>query len=396
MKLRWYIAALLFSATVINYIDRQALSVLAPVITKELGLSDVEYSNILQVFLIAYTLMYVGSGVLVDRWGTKLSLAVFMVWWSASNALHGFARTGMQLGFFRFLLGIGEPGNFMAAFRAISEWFPPGERAFVNGLVNAGAAVGAIVAAPLVSVIALHFGWRSAFVITGTLGFVWLAVWLWVYRLPAAAAATPIKTEKIPWSHLLRYRRTWGLMLARFVSDPVWWFYLFWLPKYLSDVHGFTLAHIGALAWLPYLAADIGAISGGALSGYLIRRGWTVLGARAGGMWPFAAVMPVSLLLPFTHSAPLAIVIICVVAFSHMAWRTNLSTCTNDLYTPSIVGSAAGLLAFGSGLGGTLFTSLTGHIVQNFSYGAVFVIMGFLHPLAFLIFRLLVRAPEET
>jgi ACS family hexuronate transporter-like MFS transporter len=176
----------------------------------------------------------------------------------------------------------------------------------------------------------------------------------------------------------------------------VWWFYLFWLPKYLSDVHGFTLAHIGALAWLPYLAADIGAISGGALSGYLIRRGWTVLGARAGGMWPFAAVMPVSLLLPFTHSAPLAIVIICVVAFSHIAWRTNLSTCTNDLYAPSIVGSAAGLLAFGSGLGGTLFTSLTGHIVQNFSYGAVFVIMGFLHPLAFLIFRLLVRAPEET
>jgi MFS family permease len=188
-RLRWYIAALLFTATVINYIDRQALSIVAPVLTKELGISPIEYSNMLQAFLIAYTLMYLGSGFLVDRWGTRVSQSCFMAWWSISNVLHAFANSAMQLAAFRFLLGVGEPGNFMAAFKAISEWYPPKERAFVNGLVQAGSAVGAIVAAPLVAWIALRYGWRASFVVTGCFGFVWLVGWLLIYRLP----------EKHPW-----------------------------------------------------------------------------------------------------------------------------------------------------------------------------------------------------
>src|ERR1700730_17587466 len=182
--LRWYIAALLFLASVINYIDRQTLSIVAPVLTKELNISPIQYSNILQAFLIAYTFMYLGSGFLVDKWGTRISLAAFMAWWSVSNMLHAFANSALQMGAFRFLLGVGEPGNFMAALKATSEWYPPKEKAFVNGLVNAGASAGAIISAPVLVWLMLWFGWRSSFVITGAMGFVWLAAWLFLFRTP--------------------------------------------------------------------------------------------------------------------------------------------------------------------------------------------------------------------
>ena len=408
-NLRWWIATLLFLSTVINYIDRQTLSIVAPVLTKELDLSPSEYAAILNAFLIAYTLMYLGSGILVDRLGTRNALAVFIAWWSGSNILHAFARTATQLGFFRMLLGLGEPGNFMAATRATSEWFPARERAFVNGLSNAGASVGAVIAPPLVVWIMLHAGWRMAFVATGAMGFVWLAAWLLLYRLPqdhpnitaeelalikdnvVAAAAPP----KVPWLDLFRFRQTWGLMAARFFSDPVWWFYLFWLPKYLADIRGFSMEEIGMLAWLPYVTADAGAVFGGLLSGFLIRRGWLVLSARSAGMLPFALMMPLSLLLVSTTSNTIALVVICIVTFAHMAWKTNIMTITNDIYPTHVVGSVAGIVAFGNGLGGTLFTFLTGYIVQHYSYNAIFVMMGFMHPVAYLLFRWLVRGPVE-
>jgi ACS family hexuronate transporter-like MFS transporter len=405
--LRWYVAALLFTATVINYIDRQVLSVVAPVLTRELQISPLEYSYILQAFLLAYTVMYVGSGVLVDRWGTRISLALFMVWWSVSNMLHAFASTALHLGFFRFLLGVGEPGNFMAALRVTSEWYPPKEKAFVNGLVNAGASVGAIVSTPLVAWLAMRYGWRLAFVITGLFGTVWLAAWLYYFHIPEKhprisaeefelirqAKPTGHTGPQIPWLGLLKLPQTWGLLLARFISDPVWWFYLFWLPKYLADQRGFTLVEIGMLAWMPYLAADLGSVFGGLVSGWLVKRGWPVLRARAAGMWPFALAMPASMLIAYTPSNWVALAVICLVTFSHMAWKTNLMTVSNDIYPVGIVGSVSGIIAFGSGLGGTLFTNLTGQIVQRFSYDLVFVIMGFLHPLAFLLYRRLVRRP---
>lgn len=402
--LRWYIAALLFVSTVINYIDRQVLSIVAPVLTKELNIGPVEYSNILQAFLIAYTLMYLGSGILVDRWGTRVSLAVFMVWWSVANALHAFARSAVQLGFFRLLLGIGEPGNFMAAIKVTSEWYPPREKAIVNGLVNAGAAVGAVISAPLVAWITVAYGWRSAFVVTGMLGFLWLAAWLYFFRTPERhPRITPEELaliqegrrehtgEKIRWQELLRYPQTWGLLLARFLSDPVWWFYLFWLPKYLAEKRGFTIVEIGMLAWMPYLAADLGSIGGGYLSGWLIRRGWPVMRARVAGMVPFAMLMPLSMLIAYSSSTAIALGVICIVTFAHMAWKTNLTTVTNDIYPTQVVGTVSGIVAFGNGLGGTLFTNLTGRIVEAFSYDLIFIIMSFLHPLALLCFLALVR-----
>ncbi len=406
-RLRWWIAGLLFTATVINYVDRQTLSIVAPVITKELHLSPIAYSNILNAFLIAYTAMYLFSGILVDRWGTRAALSAFVAWWSVSNVLHAFARTPLQLGVARFALGAGESGNFMAATKAISEWYPAKERAFVNGLVNAGAAVGAIVATPLVAWITLRYDWRTAFAITGCLGFVWLAGWIAIFRLPqehpritaeelalireSGVIAKPAPNTGIRYFNLLRYRETWGLLLSRFFSDPVWWFYLFWLPKYLVEKRGFTMAEMGMLAWLPYLTADVGSIAGGLISGYLIKRNWRVVSARTATMLPFALLMPPSVLIAFTPSNFVAMALICLVTFSHMAWKTNLMTITNDIYPTRIVGSVAGIVAFGNGIGGTLFTFLTGQIVEHFSYNAIFIMMGFMHPIAFVLFRLLVR-----
>lgn len=410
-RLRWYVAALLFLASVINYIDRQALSVVAPVLTKELDISPVEYANILQAFLISYTVMYVFSGVLTDRYGTRRSLAGFMVWWSVSNALHAFANSALSLGVFRFLLGAGESGNFMASIKAVSEWYPAREKAFVNGLVNAGAAVGAIIAPPAVVWLLQAYGWRTAFVVTGALGFVWLAAWLFLYWIPQEnkritqaelayileGQAEGRREIRPRWPELLQHSQTWGLLLARVISDPIWWFYLFWLPKYLVDQRGFTMIDMGMVAWMPYLAADLGSVLGGLGSGWVIRR-WGVqpLQARSLMMAVFALMMPVSVWIALTQSNTLALGLICLVTFAHMGWKTNLMTMTNDVYRPATIGSVAGIVAFGSGVGATLFTNLTGWLVQNYSYTFLFVIMGFLHPVSWAVVRALVRHPLQS
>jgi ACS family hexuronate transporter-like MFS transporter len=411
--LRWWIAGLLFFSTVINYIDRQTLSVLAPVITGEMNISPTEYSNILTAFLAAYTVMFVGSGFVVDRFGTRVSLAAFVVWWSLANMAHAFARGVWSLGLCRLLLGLGESGNFMAAFRAVSEWYPAKERAFVNGLIQAGTAVGAILAPPVITWIQAHYGWRQAFVVSGALGLVWVVLWwllyyppeqhpritdeekAWVEEIPAASVvADSAQTGvRLSWREILQYRQTWGLLLSRFLSDPVWWFYLFWLPKYLSDQRGFSMAEIGMLAWMPYLAADVGALVGGWVSGRLVVAGRLPVFARRMVMLPCAMLMPLSLVIHSTESRLLLIALVCVITFSHMAWKTNQTTLTNDVFPNHLIGASSGVLAFGNGLGGTLFTWVTGPLVQKFGYGSIFLIMSVLHPLSYLVMRQLVREP---
>jgi ACS family hexuronate transporter-like MFS transporter len=385
-NLRWGIAALLFAATVINYIDRQVLSVAAPVLTRELGISNTQYSDILTAFLIPYTLMYVPAGWLCDRWGTRRALAVFMAWWSVANALHGLARGPLGLKVFRFLLGVGESGNFLAAGKATSEWFPPKERGFVNGLVNAAAATGAIISPPLIAWVTLQFGWRFAFVATGLLGFVWLIPWLVLYRNPPAAADAK---QRVPYSQLLRMPSVWGLLVSRIFADPVWWFYLFWLPKYLSDVRHFSMAEIGLFAWMPYLSADLGSIFGGWVSGRFVARGVPPVSARSRTMIPFALCMPLGIAVNYLPSTG-ALALICLVTFAHMGWKTNLMTMTNDIFPVSVVGSAAGLVGLGSGLAGAISTPLVGRIVDAFGYQGVFWVMGFLHPVAMAIVLVLV------
>ncbi len=401
---------MLFLSTVINYIDRQTLSVLAPVLTKELGISPSEYANILTGFLAAYTVMYVGSGFLVDRFGTRLSLSVFMVWWSLANMAHAFCQGAWSLGVLRFLLGMGESGNFMAAFKVVSEWYPAKERALVHGLIQGGAAIGAIIAPPTITWINAHYGWQPAFLVTGSLGFVWLVLWLALYYPPdshpritpeeqAYVQADAVQTSDSPktsWQQILGFSQTWGLLFARFLSDPVWWFYLFWLPKYLVEQRGFTMVEMGMLAWLPYLSADLGAVFGGWMSGRLVRAGRSPIASRLAVMIPCALMMPLSFAIPYAPSRTLTIVLICLVTFSHMVWKTNQNTLTNDVFPKQMVGTASGILAFGTGLGGTLFTWATGLVVERFGYGSIFMVMGVLHPLSFLIMRRMVTRPINS
>ena len=404
-NVRWRIAALLFGATVINYIDRQTLSVLASEITGELGISDIEYSQVVQAFLICYAGMYLVWGRIIDRWGTRVSLAVSMVWWSLANAGHALSRGALGLGVFRALLGLGESGNFLAAEKAISEWFPPRERGFANGLVNAAASTGAILAPPLIVLIFTLWGWRMAFVVTGATGFAWLAFWLrwyWVpSRHPRVTSDERLLIETAPggppdkgprWIDLFWLRQTWALFLARVLADPVWWFYLFWLPKYLSDERDFSIVAIGLTTWVPFLTADVGAVAGGWLSGRLIRRGMDPIQARKRVMLPAAAVMPLSLIVPTSDSSVVAVTAICAVTFAHMAWKTNLMTMTNDVYPTPVVGSAAGIVGLGSSLGGVIFTGITGLVVERRSYAAIFYVMAFLHPVALLALHVLARA----
>jgi MFS transporter, ACS family, hexuronate transporter len=408
-RVRWTIAALLFFSSVINYVDRQTFSVLEPVLTPRFQLTTAQFADISNAFLIAYTAMYVGSGIFTDRFGTRFSLSFFMLWWSTANALHALATSALGLGVFRFLLGLGESGNFMASIRVVSEWYPAKERAFVNGLINAGATIGAVLAPPLVYWLNNQFGWQAAFLFTGSLGLVWTFFWLRCFHLPAqhpdvsaaelahiqdGAAALP--KERISWFRLLSFRQTWGLLLARTVSDPVWWFYLFWMPKFLSGARGFSTSEIQWMSGWPYLAADFGAIGGGWLCGRLLSEGTRKpFAVRLMVMAVAALFMPVSFLLPAVDSHSGVILLICLVAGAHMAWKTALMTITNDFYPSNIIGSIAGLLAFGSGIGGILFTRFAAVVVDRMGYDPLFYIMGVLHPLAWLIVWRLCRNTDR-
>lgn len=413
-NLRWIIAGLIFVNTVINYVDRQTLSVLAPQITRELHINNIEYGYIVQAFLAAYTAMFIFAGLLIDRWGVKLVYGAATVWWSIAEIAHALAWSSFGLGVSRFFLGVGESFNFIAATAVASEWYPPKERALLNGLANAAAVTGAIITPPVVVWLALKWGWRAAFVATGLLGFVWLIGWLVLYHLPEkhpritkeelatirevtpgrVAPSTPT-AGKVRWLDLLKGRAVWGLILARLFSDPVWWFYLFWLPKYLTESRGMSMAHMAAVVWVPYLASDLGSIVGGWGSGLLIRRGWGVMAARRAVMLASVSIMPLGICIAWMRSSSFAIVFICVVLFAHMSWKTNLMTLTNDLFPRPIVGSVAGILSTGSGGGGILFTMLVGYVIQSYSYVPVFVMMGFMHPVSYLFLHWMVRKRDE-
>lgn len=393
--LRWWIAALLFLATVINYVDRQCLSVLAPVLREEFGMTASDYSRILSAFMLAYLIMQTGSGRLMDWLGTKAGFAICILWWSVAAMLHAAARSALHLGIFRFLLGLGEAGNWPGAVKAIAEWFPTRERAFAIGLFNSGSTVGATVAPPLVAWLALTYGWRNAFLITGASGFLWLVLWLILYRRPEEhpwlrrselelirAGQTDMRTtEKIAWRSLFRYRQVWALVLGRMLADPVWWFYVFWLPEYLKRERDFSLAMIGYFAWIPFLAADIGNLTGGAASGLLVRRGFEVLRARKTVMFTCALLMMAGIPAVLVREAGAAVALISLVTFAYSAWAANILTLPADLFPPQIVASVSGLSGTGAAAGGMLFTLIIGYVVDRFSYVPVFTAAG-LMPLA--------------
>jgi ACS family hexuronate transporter-like MFS transporter len=412
-RLRWWIAGLVFLSTVINYVDRQTLSVLAPQLTKELGISNIEYGWISQAFLIPYTLMYIVSGLLIDRYGVKLIYGAATIWWSVAAMLHATASSTFGLGAFRFLLGTAESANFVAAEKVAAEWYPPKERGTLNGLVQAATVTGALITPPVVVWLSLRYGWRAAFLFTGSLGLIWAVAWVRLYHLPqhhpriteeelklirdeealAAPAGAPA-TIMPRWLDFFRFPETWGLLVARVISDPVWWFYLFWMPKYLTEAKGLTMAEMGMVVWIPYLAADAGSISGGWYSGRLIGRGSSAVDARKRVMFAAALLMPVGLLLLLTPSTPTTILLISVVLFIHSAWKTNLVTLTVDIFPRRVVASAHGIVATGGGIGGAIFTTMAGYLIEWQSYTPVLALMGVLHPMAYLCVRRLVKKTQ--
>lgn len=391
--LRWYIVALLAAASELNYLDRQTLSVLAQTIQDELGFTTIEYGYITSAFLASYTVMYLISGRLVDWLGSRRSFSLFVTGWSLSTMLHFFARTPFQFASCRFLLGATEPANFPAGVKAVSEWFPLRERALAVGLFNAGTAVGAGLAAPLVSLIALTLGWRWAFVVTGGLGLTWVLLWRQVYRSPAehprlspaeralileGQSASPAAEPPMPWRELLRLRATWACVLARMLTDPISYFFIFWTPKYLQQAQGFDLAAIGKFSWIPFVALALGNIAGGLVPNRLVRRGWTVNRARKSTMLLASLAMPVLCIsIARTTSPSLALTFMSCAMFAHAAWANM--TLPAELLPTRAIGSVTGLAGALGGVMGILSQTAIGWTVQNISFAPVFAVAAFMH-----------------
>ena len=366
-----------FWATVINYLDRQTLSVAAPELREQFHMSNVEYSRVVFAFLLAYTLSNGISGLVIDRLGTKLGYALCMAWWSVAALLHGFATGGLSLGMFRFLLGIGEAGNWPAGVKVVTEWFPERERALASGIFNSGSAVGAILAPPIVALILLRYGWPSAFVAVGAVGLIWLALWLPAYRKPHAAAAES-EAPPIPVRALVRTRFVLAFTFSKIFLDPVWYFYIFWFPEYLKRARGFDMAAIGKYSWIPFAVAGAGNFLGGGLSGWLLRRGATVTVARKSAVTFFAALMTSAIGAVLVQQAWLAIALVSIAMLGYTGSLANMLALPGDVFPKSTVASVYGLASMGSGIGGMLFTLITGWAVDHYSYTPVFIGFGLL------------------
>lgn len=379
---RWVILAMLFLATVLNYVDRQALSILASYVQRDLDISDTSYAHIVQAFLIAYTFAYLIAGWLTDRLGVKLALALFLGWWSLANMATGFVRSAFELGFVRAMLGVGEPGVYTAGPKAVQAHFPPEERGLAFGTFTAGAMVGATLAPPLIGGIALTMGWRAAFVVSGAAGFLWLIAWLFLYREARDENAVVTPRERVRWRTIAQDKRVWGLAASRMLSDPVWYFYLFWFPKYLTDARGLDLLAVAKLAWIVYLAADLGSIGGGWFSGQLVRRGMAAPRARLVTMGMAACLSPIGALIAFQPGIEATLALGAVVAFAHLVLQINISTLIIDIYPKAMVATVFGVIAAGSGLGGILSTQIVGQFASAGGYGSIFLMMATLHPLS--------------
>jgi MFS transporter, ACS family, hexuronate transporter len=398
-RLRWLILFLLFLSTVINYMDRQALSVLLPTLRGELGISSSEYGTITTLFLTAYTIGQLFAGIVIDRIGTRRGFAWAILFWSLAAMLHAFARGALSLGVMRFALGLSEAGNWPAGGKAVAQWFPQQRRAFGMAVFDGGSAVGAILAPPIVAVLALQFGWRAAFVVTGALGFIWLVGWWFVYQAPGEHAwlseadreqamreSGAGKRQATSFGAALRqiigWRQLWGLMATRMLATPVWWFYVFWLPDYLSKERGFTLKEIGLFGWIPYLTVDLGKLIGGACSDRMLASGYSATLARKSVMAAGALAMVAGVLVVGAETAAGAIAWVCVATFGFGLWSANILALHADIFPTETMATAVGLTGMASSLGGSIFTYAIGLMVDRTGYQPVFAIAGMLTLLA--------------
>ena len=390
----WKITLLIAAAIAISYFDRQTLPVAIAAIQRDIPISNSQFSQLQAAFLVAYAIMYAGGGRLIDVMGTRKGFAVVMVWWSLACAGHGLANGFGFLAVSRFLLGMGEGGGFPAATKAVAEWFSVRDRATAMGVINAGTAVGAVLAPPLIAAIIEMSGWRWVFVFAGLAGLVWAACWL---MLVGEAQVTEADKDSRPgeWFRLLRLKEIWGLVAAKFLSDAAWYFYLFWLPKYLYDIRGFDTKKVGYYAWIPYAASGLGSLAGGWFSSWLLRKGLSVNAARKLALGASAAVMPAIL---FVDSAPvdLAIAIFSVAFFGQQSWSTLVMILPTDLVPGRMVGSVAGMVGFGGALGGVAFGLVVGWVLDHgYGYPPVFAMAGSFHVLAFLLILLAIPRIER-
>lgn len=409
-RVRWWMLGLLFFATTINYLDRIVFSVLIPVIRADLHFNDQQYGLLTGSFQIAYTVGFLLLGKLIDRFGTRIGYAVAIAWWSLAAGFHALAGSVFALGFWRAMLGLGEAGNFPAAIKSVAEWFPKKDRALATGIFNAGSNVASMVGPPVFVWMNVRFGWRGAFLVTSSLGFFWLLLWLVSYQSPEKhkrvnreelryirGDAPEIEQARVGWTAALGMRQTWGFALAKFLTDPVWWFYLYWLPPYLYDVRKFNLTEIGWALPVVYLMADVGSVGGGWISGFLIRRGWVPARARKAALAMCAAAMPIAALAVLARSPVLTIALVSLATAAHQGWSANLYTTTSDVFPKQAVASVTGIGGCFGGLGGFFISAvIPGFVITHFGYTPVFLSMGLFHLTALVVVHKLMGKMEAV
>ena len=407
---RWWIVGMIALATAINYLDRQNLPVAIVEIRKNFPISDSQYGLLNSLFLLAYGTMYAVGGRLLDKLGSRIGYAVMIIWWSLANVLHGLVSSVTGLGIARFLLGMGEGGGFPGSAKVVSEWFPVKERAMAFGIFNTGSSVGGAIAPPVIAFLIITLDWRWAFAITGAVGLVWAGIWLMTYTKPAqsrfataeekAYVAAELQREKpdaekeqIPWLSLVKFRKVQGLLTIKFLTDGAWYFFIFWLPKYLADVRGLDIKAIGAYAWIPFVFAGAGSFLGGWFSSYLLRRNVSLDLARKIPLGIAAFLLPASLLIT-QASLGTALIFFGLAMFGHQCWSTLVQTLAADLYPSRMVGSVAGLMGALGTYGAMLFSLGIGVLIENQGYNPAFLISGILHPLSFLLIFVIIQKIE--
>ncbi|MEW5799915.1 MAG: MFS transporter [Bacteroidota bacterium] len=408
-KYRWVICALLFFATTINYVDRAVLGVLAPTLRTEIGWTDQEYGYVSAAFTLAYAIGFLFAGWFIDTVGTRLGYSLYLTLWSLASAAHALVRTAFGFGLARFALGIGESGNFPAAVKTIAEWFPKKERALATGIFNAGSNVGAILAPLVVPWIALTWGWQEAFVFTGLAGLIWVFFWWPLYHKPQEhphlsktelahiESDPPDPPAKVKWAHLLRLKQTWAFSIGKFLTDSIWWFYLFWFPLFMNDRFGVDLRTIGLPMITVYLLADVGSVGGGWLSSFFLGRGWDTNKARKTAMLICAlCILPVALA-PQVEGEWIAVWLVGVAAAAHQGFSANIFTLTSDMFPRKAVGSVVGIGGFAGAMGGFIMNLGAGWLRQNTgSYEVMFAIAGVTYLIALLIMHLIVPKLEPA
>jgi ACS family hexuronate transporter-like MFS transporter len=406
---RWTICALLFFGTTMNYVDRQVLGLLAPELQTKIGWNEVQYGYIVTAFQAAYALGLLLMGRLIDLIGTRIGYALSIGIWSLSAAAHALARTPLGFGAARFALGVGEAGNFPAAIKTVAEWFPKKERALATGIFNSGTNVGATIGPLLVLWIASRYGWQSAFVSTGLLSFIPIFFWVRSYRRPqehprlSAAELQYIQSDpaepasQIPWTSLLPHRQTWAFLVGKFMTDPIWWFFLFWLPKFLNAKHGLELTALGPPLVVIYNAACVGSIGGGWLAAQFLKAGWTVNRSRKTAMLICALTIVPIVAAANVHSLWAAVALVSLATAGHQGWSANMFTFASDLFPRRAVASVVGIGGFGGAVGGMLIAAFTGWMLQvTRSYVPMFIIAGSVYLAALLLIHLITPRMEPA